>query len=84
MQYHVELSRDAQKSLANTDLPLRGKILRVLDALAGNPFIGKKLHGELKEYWAIRAWPFRIIYKIKRKQLVVFVLMVKHRKDAYR
>lgn len=84
MQYHVELSKEAQKSLAKADVSMQGKILRALDALAEDPFIGKKLHGELKDYWTLRAWPFRIVYKIREKQLFVCILAIKHRKDAYR
>lgn len=84
MQYRLILSRDAQKSLNKLGVVLRNKVLRVLDALVDDPQVGKKLRGELDGYWSVRAWPFRIIYQIKQKQLIVFVLIIKHRKDAYR
>jgi mRNA interferase RelE/StbE len=84
MQYRLELSKDAQKNLDKLGTVLRNKVFRVLDALADDPYVGKKLHGDLDGYWSVRAWPFRIIYKIRQKQLIILVLMIKHRKDVYR
>lgn len=84
MVYRLVISRDAQKSLDKLSPAARRKVIRVLDALVADPFIGKKLHGELEGYWAVRAWPFRVIYRIRDRQLEVLVLTIKHRKDVYR
>jgi mRNA interferase RelE/StbE len=84
MPYRLDFSRDAQKSLDRLSAASRDKIFRILDALVTDPHVGKKLRGDLEGYSSVRAWPFRVIYKIKQKQLIILVLMIKHRKDVYR
>jgi mRNA interferase RelE/StbE len=42
---------------------------------------GSRLRGELREYWKLRVGDYRIVYKIKPKQ--VFILMIAHRKEVY-
>ena len=84
MLYHLVLSRDAQKTLDKLPVLTRNKIIRVLGDLTIDPFSGKKLRGELSGYLSARSWPFRVIYRIKQKQFEVLVLIIRHRKDAYR
>ena len=61
---------------------------RVLDAiqrvLAKDPHQGKALTGEFKGLYRWRTGKFRIIYDIQKDLLVVLVLRIGHRKDAYR
>lgn len=52
--------------------------------LAENPYVGKALHGDLAGFRSIKAWPFRIVYEIVEKRLVVKVLRIRHRKEAYK
>lgn len=59
-------------------------MIAVLDALATNPFIGKKLQGRLRGYYSLRAWPYRIVYEIRQKELIVLVVRLGHRRDVYR
>ena len=52
--------------------------------LKDDPHMGKKLKGEYAGTWAIRAWPYRIMYQILETKLLVHVVRIRHRKDAYR
>jgi addiction module RelE/StbE family toxin len=58
------------------------KILKKIEILAEDPFIGKNLHGRFSGTLSIRAWPYRIIYQIKKDSILVF--SVKHRQEAYK
>lgn len=84
MRYRVLLGSSAKKAYERAPSALREKIARAISSLEENPHIGKSLRGELRGCFTLRAWPFRIIYEIHKKELIVLVLSIKHRKDAYR
>lgn len=68
--------------------PLYKKIVDyVYPILRENPFFGpqiKKLKGSLKEVYRFRVGNFRIFYKISTDTVIVFILDIEDRKDAYR
>lgn len=84
MAFILVLKPKAKKELTNLEDTDRIKARVVLEAILKNPFSGKKLSGELPNQYSMRAWPFRIIYEIRKKELVILVLRIRHRKDAYR
>ena len=52
-----------------------------------NPFFGpniKKLKGELKDIYRYRIGNYRLFYKISEETVIVFILDIEARKDAYR
>lgn len=86
MTYRVELTRRARRSLTE-DLPeavaaacwefIRGP-------LADNPHrVGKPLRGELAGRHSARRGEFRVIYEIHEQVVLVRVVDVRHRRDAY-
>jgi len=55
--------------------------------LRENPFFGpniKKLKGELKDVYRYRIGDYRLFYKISEETVIVFVLDIEMRKDAYK
>jgi mRNA interferase RelE/StbE len=74
----------AKKELANLEEVDRIRARVVLEAIQNNPFSGKKLTGELPNQYSMRAWPFRVIYEIRKNELIILVLRIRHRKDAYK
>jgi len=82
--FKVFLARKAEKSLDEISEPWQGRIVIVLRRLTVNPHLGKKLEGKYKNYYSIRVWPYRIIYTIKNKELIVQVIEIEHRGGAYR
>jgi mRNA interferase RelE/StbE len=61
---------------------------KILDAihkkLSSNPYIGKRLVGELSPYYRLRIGDYRVIYEIHDQQLIVLIIKVRHRKDVYK
>lgn len=58
----------------------------VYPILRENPFFGpniKKLKGSLKELYRFRIGDFRLFYKISDETVIVFILDIEDRKDAY-
>jgi addiction module RelE/StbE family toxin len=84
MVYHIFLTHEAKKDLARIPKVREGLVLAALAALERDPHLGKPLTGPLKGLRSQRVWPYRIVYRIEQKRLVVFVVSIPHRKDAYR
>ena len=83
MEYQLLLRPRAIKELRK--LPKAGhvRVTNVLIALSRNPYMGKKLAGEFKDYHSLRVWPYRIVYWIYKKELLVIVLRISHRQGIY-
>ena len=60
------------------------KIIRKLELLADDPFVGKPLKGEFEGLYSLRAWPYRIIYLIESDSGTITVFLVTHRQSAYK
>lgn len=85
MSYAVELTATAEKALRKLDKPIRRRVLAALDQLADNPRpVGcRKLTGTTT--WRIRAAKdWRILYEIHDDHLVVLVIDLAHRSQAYK
>lgn len=80
---NVALSEDAQKQYNRLPKIVQIKIYKKLDVLSKNPYSGKKLGGELSDFWSLRAWPYRIIYEINKKARRIEVHKIAHRQGAY-
>lgn len=83
MAWDVRLAKKAEKDLANLSAKYRKKVLIVLLRLVEDPFFGKKLDGELKGLYSCRVWPYRIIYKVYKTDLVVIIIRIGHRQGIY-
>lgn len=59
----------------------------VYPILRENPFFGpniKKLKGEFKELYRFRIGDFRLFYKVSEETVIVFIIDIENRKDAYK
>ena len=84
MAFILKLKPKAEKELDKLEETNRIKAFQVLRDIKQDPFSGKKLDGRYAGQYSVYSWPFRIIYEIKKKELVVLVVKIKHRKDAYK
>jgi len=84
MLYQIKLMPKAEKDLYKLKENEKAKILKQLVFLTADPFLGKKLKGELKDFYALRAWPYRIIYQIYKDQLLIIVIDIGHRQGIYK
>lgn len=79
MKYTLVVPKKVQKEIEKVDQIYQEKIKLALVSLENDPFIGKKLEGEHKGLRSYRVWPYRIIYVIRNRELVVLILRVGHR-----
>jgi mRNA interferase RelE/StbE len=82
--FTVQLKPQARKQLGKLYRRDQLRIAAAIDGLRHDPFVGKKLEGELYGLWAVRVVPFRIIYAIDKKIITVTVVAIGDRKDVYR
>jgi len=83
--YRVELTRSAEKDLRRIDRSQTGDIYSALERLGQEPRPHgyRKLAGADRSY-RIRIGDYRVVYEIEDNVLVVLVIRIAHRKDAYR
>ncbi len=84
MKYQIRYEPKARKQLKKIPNKDVLRINEAVNRLAYNPFLGKKLKGELMSYYSLRVWPYRIIYEIYHSLLLILVVQIVHRKDVYR
>ena len=85
MAYRIEVLPSAAKELRKLPVKFRRQVARRIDALGDNPRPDgvRALKARGKGLWRIRSGDYRVIYRIKDEVLVVLVLKVADRKDAY-
>ena len=56
---------------------------RGLERLAKNPELGNRLAEPLAEFWSYRVGDYRIVYRLRRRELLVLIVMIGHRRAIY-
>ena len=87
MTYQVTWSRQAGRAV-QVDLPEAVAVACIefiLGPLAANPQrVGKALRAPMDGLHAARRGEFRVLYEIQEERVVVHVVTIRHRRDAYR
>ncbi len=83
--YKIEWKRSAVKELEKLPRQALPRIIEAVSKLTSNPFpIGtRKLAGSEQTY-RIRVGIYRILYSVYFDNLIIEIIRVKHRKDAYK
>jgi mRNA interferase RelE/StbE len=88
LRWKVEVDRRAAKELGSLDPQIRRRILCFLRerlATAEDPRrLGSALQGQSVPLWRYRVGSYRLICTIEDQRLVVLVVRVAHRREAYR
>jgi len=75
------------KDLKKLDKEVLMLVDGVFQKLSENPYAGEKLRGGFSEYFSyhfkVKKIEYRIIYKIKDEQLMVYVVMIGSRENLY-
>jgi len=80
LTYHSDVAGDL--SSINQNIKKRiGRAIKTRLAVSPSDY-GKPLRKNLKGYWKMRVGDYRVIYKIKKKE--VLILAVIHRKKVYK
>lgn len=84
--YEVVFTRSARRALEIT-LPesiAAAAFEFIIGPLAGNPrSLGKPLRGPLAPLYSARRGEYRVLYRIEADRLVIEIVTIEHRRDAY-
>ncbi|MEA2111978.1 MAG: type II toxin-antitoxin system RelE/ParE family toxin, partial [Campylobacterota bacterium] len=85
LAYKLLFDDKVTKDLKNIDRSWQKKILEAIKTkLIKDPYIGKKLVGDLSSYYRYRVNDYRVIYEILEDEIILVVIKIKHRKDVYK
>jgi mRNA interferase RelE/StbE len=86
-RYDVRFSPGAKRALSH-DLPEKVATAAfefIIGSLAHNPRrVGKQLREPLYPLYAARRGDYRVIYRIDEHRIIIDVISIAHRRDAYR
>jgi len=85
LQYRIEWKPSAARAFRKLPRQVQERIRPRVDVLASNPRPDgvKKLEGD-ENAWRMRVGEFRVVYEIHDAVLMVMVLRVANRREAYR
>jgi mRNA interferase RelE/StbE len=83
--YEIIFDKKVIKDLKRIDKIWQVKIIQKIDeVLRTNPHEGKRLMGNMSNFFRLRVGDYRIIYEIIDEAIMVEVIKIAHRKDVYK
>ncbi|MBI5630304.1 MAG: type II toxin-antitoxin system RelE/ParE family toxin [Elusimicrobia bacterium] len=83
MTYRVLYTEEAARRIRKLDRAVKERVEKAIIRLSQHPELGKRLTGLLSDRWSYRVGDWRILYKVRKAELVVLVLTVGHRREVY-
>jgi mRNA interferase RelE/StbE len=81
--YQINFDKDAKSFLKKLKRAEQEYIIQRIDKLKEDPYLGKRLAGNLFGLWKLRIDKYRVLYKIIENKLVIVILDIGHRKNVY-
>jgi len=83
--YQIEWKSSALRELNRLDRQAIPRLIPAVESLSTNPLPSgvRKLQGSRHTY-RLRVGDYRIVYELFESRLIVEIVRVRHRKDAYR
>lgn len=85
MEYEIVFAKSARRELERLQRNIAERILAQVESLSCDvrPYGSVKLKGS-KDLWRIRSGDYRTIYRVDDNKLLVDIIAVRHRSNAYR
>lgn len=85
MAYQIDFTPAARRQLAKLPASARQALGSVIQGLADDPRPPQgKLLVNARNLWRVKGGDYRVLYRIEDERLVVLVVKVAHRREAYR
>ena len=82
--WKIEFKKSAAKELRKLPQDAKNRIIKKIETvLAGDPYVGDKMSGNFAGLWKYRIGEYRVIYEIRKNILVILIVKIADRKDAY-
>ena len=84
MAYQILYHRNINKDLKKLDKKIVDLFFSaVKEKILKDPYIGVKLKGRYRNLWKYRIGDFRIIYSIKKGEIRILILRIRHCSNVY-
>lgn len=85
MAYRIELLPSAARQYRSLPRSIKARVRAAVDGLATEPRPtgARKLIGT-PDYWRIRIADYRVLYKIRDRDVLVLIIAIGHRREVYR
>lgn len=81
--YRLAPTKTFSKDLEKLDRHTNQRIIKSLEELPRDPFLGKPLRGGLRGLYSLRIGEYRVIYSIDRERHELVLHAAKHRSKVY-
>lgn len=83
MTYRILYTEEAARRIGKLDKTVKERVSKAIKKLSEQPELGKRLTGLLSDRWSYRVGDRRILYKVKKNEVLILILTVGHRRDVY-
>ena len=83
MTYRILYTEEAAHRIRKLDSAVKERIRKAIIRISEHPELGKRLTGLLSDRWSYRSGDWRILYKIRKAEVVILILTVCHRSQVY-
>lgn len=83
MKYRVLYTEEAALRIRKLDGSIKERIRKAIARIAEHPELGKHLTGLLNDRWSYRVGDWRILYKVKKAEILILILTIGHRSEVY-
>ena len=83
MTYRVLYTEEAAQRIRKLDGAVKERVRKAIIRISGHPELGKHLTGLLNDRWSYRVGDWRILYKIRKAEVLILILTVGHRSEVY-
>lgn len=83
-KFQLVITKKAEKALDSLPENYQARIVSAFREIQASPFENKKLSGKKKGQYSVRVWPYRIIYRVEKQELIIIIIDVDNRKDVYK
>ena len=84
MRCSLRIKQFVAKALASLPKVDRERLVEAIDLLGDTPAAGSALKGELEVLRRLRVGRYRVVYEWQRRDLVILVVRVGHRREVVR
>lgn len=83
MTYRILFTEEAADRIRKLDKAVKERVRKAILRISEHPELGKRLTGILSDRWSYRVGDWRILYKVRKTEVVILILTVGHRRDVY-
>lgn len=83
MTYRILYTQEAAERIGKLDGAVKERIHKAIIRISEYPELGKHLTGLLSGRWSYRVGDWRILYKIRKAEVIILILTVGHRSRVY-